>query len=72
MAIWCEEDGSVIGYMCKTDYEVELGGRSGGNVVYPSISDLKEHRKCVEECGIVKVAVSLVEVVQEENYDEYD
>ena len=70
--MWCEEDGSVIGYMCKVDYELELGAASGGNVVYPSINDLKERRKCVEGCGIVKVAVSLVEVVQEENYGDYD
>jgi hypothetical protein len=33
---------------------------------------LKERRRCVDECGIVKVAVSLVEVVQEENYGDYD
>jgi hypothetical protein len=72
MAIWSEEDGSVIGYMCKVDYECELGAAAGGNVVYPTVEDLKERRRCVDECGIVKVAVSLVEVVQEENYGDYD
>ena len=72
MAIWSEEDGSVIGYMCKVDYECELGAAAGGNVVYPIVEDLKERRRCVDECGIVKVAVSLVEVVQEENYGDYD
>ena len=54
--------------MCKVDYECELGAAAGGNVVYPTVEDLKERRRCVDECGIVKVAVSLVEVVQEENY----
>ena len=72
MAIWSEEDGSVIGYMCKVDYECELGAAAGGKVVYPTVEDLKERRSCVDECGIVKVAVSLEEVVQEENYGDYD
>lgn len=52
-------------YMCKTDYDHELGEAAGGTVLYASISDLKANRSCVEDCGIVEVHVSLVRVVQE-------
>lgn len=58
-----DADG-VIGYMCLVDYECELGYASGGNTIYPSIEDLKERRKCVENCGIVEVRVSYVRTVQ--------
>ena len=56
--------------MCKVDFECELGAAMGGNLVFPSIEDCRKHRKCVDQCGIVKVRVSGVEVVQEENYDD--
>ena len=63
-AVWAEEDGSVIGYMCRIDWECEIGGASGGNCVYASVDDLKKHRSCVESCGIVEVAVSFRRVVE--------
>lgn len=52
-----------FGYMCQTDYEHEL---SEGPTceIYSSIERLKEERKCVSECGIVKVLVTLVEVTE--------
>ena len=57
---------SPIGYMDRTDFEYELGQASGGNIVYPNIEDLKEHKAgCINECGIVKVKVELVEVIEE-------
>ena len=59
------------GFMCKTDYDWELGAAIDGNKVYPSEKALREHRSCVDECGIVKVAVTLVEVVQEEDWSKY-
>lgn len=62
------EDGAAEGYMCKTDFECELGAAKGGNVVYPSEADLRANRSCVEHCGIVKVKVIAVEITQEENY----
>lgn len=70
-AMWGEnEDGTIVeGYMCLVDYECELGGASGGNVVYPSLEDIRERRTCISECGIVKVAVVAIEIVQEPNYD---
>jgi hypothetical protein len=58
----------VYGYMCKTDYECELGMAAGGNMVYSSEEDLRENRSCVEECGVVKVKIHLAEVIQESNY----
>ena len=56
-------------YMCKTDFDFELGLAAGGNQVYSSIEDLKRCRPCVEGCGIVKVEVRLLEVIQPENFE---
>lgn len=64
VALWAEEDGSVIGYMCRTDWECELGAACRGNVVYPSIFDLKQNRTCYAGCGIVEVAVTLRRIVE--------
>lgn len=60
------EDGQdfVIGYMCLTDFEWELGLASGGNVIHPSVEDLKKRRKCVASCGIAEVRVSLSRIVE--------
>lgn len=65
--MWREEpdDPFVIGYMCLTDFECEIGGACGGNVVYPSIEDLRENRRCVDGCGIAEVKVVGVRVIQE-------
>lgn len=48
-----------VGYMCTIDFECELGRAKGGNVIYPSIEDLKANHDCWEECGIVEVEVAL-------------
>lgn len=65
------EEGTVVyGYMCMVDFECELGMASDGNKVYPSLEDLKEYRSCVSQCGIVKVAVVAVEIVQEQDYSD--
>lgn len=68
----CDEDGFVLGYMCLTDFEFELGGASGGTVVHPSIDDVKRCRPCVHECGIMEVRVYGSRVVQEPNYPDMD
>ena len=52
-------------YMCKTDYECELGMAAGGNKVYASIEDLKACKPCVAECGIVAVRVELIQVIDQ-------
>jgi hypothetical protein len=57
------------GFMCKTDFDWELGEASGGDTIYPSIEELRRKRGCVEGCGIVEVEVSLVRVVQKETHD---
>lgn len=62
-------DENSTGYMCKTDFDYELGNAVGGTTIYPSENDLRRHRKCVDGCGIVKVEVRLVEVVQQEQHE---
>ena len=57
---------TVIGYMDKTDFDHELGTASDGTKVYPSIEALKRERaSCIDECGIVAVAVTFVAVIEE-------
>ena len=56
------------GYMCKVDFDYELGHALGGACIYPDIEDLIENRNCRKQCGIVKVRVTLEEISQEENY----
>jgi len=63
------EEDYVEGYMCKTDFDYELDNACGGNVIYPSLNNLQQHKKCWSSCGVVKVKVYLEEVVVEENYD---
>lgn len=57
-----------VGFMCKTDFDHELGSASDGVKVYPSERALRQERRCVDECGIVKVRVTLAEVVQPSNF----
>ena len=65
MSFFAEQDGSVRGFICRTDWECEIGGVGSGSKVYPSVADLKRHRECYAECGIVEVRVSLMRVVEE-------
>lgn len=67
---WADESNAVIGYMCLTDWECELGMASGGNVIYPSVDNIEEHRRCVAGCGIVEVEVRFRRVVKEAARDE--
>lgn len=66
-----ENDGDkhVTAYMCLVDFECEVGLASGGNVVYPSIDECREGRKCVGGCGIVEVEIRATRVVQEPSDD---
>lgn len=61
-------DGSAEGFMCKTDFECEAGAAEGGVTVYPSEENLRERRPCAASCGIVRVRIVAVEVVQEESW----
>jgi hypothetical protein len=56
------------GFMCKVDFDCELGAAAGGVLVYPSLADLRKHRSCVVECGIIEVKVAFLGVVQEPDY----
>lgn len=60
------EDGEefVLGYMCLTDFEVELGGNADGNRVFPSIGALEETFSCVRHCGIVEVEIKARRIVR--------
>lgn len=60
-----EKDGSgVVGFMCLTDFECEVGGADGGNRVFPSVDDLKRYKPCVKACGIVEVRVVGVRIIE--------
>jgi hypothetical protein len=55
------------GWMDSIDFEHEVGHALGGNAIYPSEADLREHRKCLDtdgECTAMRVYVV--------NADEYD
>lgn len=54
----------VRGFMCRIDFDHELGYASEGNRVYPSIDALKKRHEMWKECGIVEVEVRLVKIVE--------
>lgn len=54
---------SKKGYMCSTDYNLELD-IGGDVVVYPTIKELKKHRPCWTECGIVQIDIYVAKVVK--------
>lgn len=57
------EPPTVVGYMCRIDWDHELGIAIDGNRVYPSLAALKERHTMWEKCGVVEVAVTLQRVV---------
>ncbi|MES3028511.1 MAG: hypothetical protein V4820_11735 [Pseudomonadota bacterium] len=61
------ESRKIRGFMCKTDWDHEIGYASDGNKVYPSEAAIRRERKCLPECGIVEVEVTIIRVVQDEN-----
>lgn len=61
---------SKYGYMCYTDYRHEIGEAPNGIDVYRSIEDLTNNRKCVSECGIVKVKIELEKVLVSDSFIE--
>ena len=64
MSEYTSVDRVEVGYMDKVDFDHELGAASGGNKVYSSVDDLKHQKPCTKDCGIVKVEIRCVEVVQ--------
>lgn len=55
---------SRVGYMCAVDYTHELGEALGGTKIYATVEDIKHHRKCVKNCGIMKVEITKLELVE--------
>lgn len=58
------EGGPVVGYMCRIDWEYEIGAACGGNRVYGSVDDLKREHNCASDCGIVEVEVHFRRIVE--------
>lgn len=62
------EDRVVTGFMCKVDWDHELGAALGGNNIFASEADLIANKKCTDECGIVEVEVRLKRVIRESDF----
>lgn len=61
------------GYMCKTDFDFELGIVDGGVLIYNSIEDLVRCRSCVNPDNICEVEVVEDEIIDNGyNNDEAD
>lgn len=54
-----------IAYICRTDWEYELENASGGTKLFSSIEDLKKHKSCWKDCGIIKVEIEFKEEIKE-------
>ena len=53
------------GYMCKTDYLFFMSSRGPpATEIYNSLDKLTQSSDCWDECGIVKVKLELVEVIE--------
>jgi hypothetical protein len=63
------EERRVRGYMCKVDWDHELGEACGGSTIYPSLENLKPHHPMWKECGVVEVETRLVEVAVPEDLE---
>ena len=56
--MWGDKHGVVDCFMCKTDFDHELGQAHEGVTLYPSMESLMKRKPCVKECGIVHVGVA--------------
>jgi hypothetical protein len=56
--------------MDKVEFDYELGNARGGNRIFASVHDLMVTKPCVKECGIVRVSVSLKEVISQTDFSE--
>lgn len=59
-----------IGFMCKVDFDYDIEGSNGADI-YPTIEMLRRRRRCVDECGIVKVEIRLLGVEQDEDFSAF-
>lgn len=60
-----DDSGAVVGYMDLTDFECELGAALGGNLIFPSVRDVRRNLKCADACGIVEVEVRFRRIMRE-------
>jgi hypothetical protein len=58
----------ITGYMDGVDFFEELGHAVDGNRVYPSINCLEHSQPCVAKCGIVRVKVSLDDIIRVQDF----
>lgn len=58
-----EKDDDVFVYVCKTDYDYHIPDDWNGIDIYFSEKSIRTHRKCVKECGIVKMKLTFEEIV---------
>jgi len=56
----------ITGYMCGTAGRDELG--LVDVTIYPTVDSLKNKASCHIQCGIVKVAVEMVEEIEPANW----
>jgi hypothetical protein len=59
-AKFLKEGETRTAYACATDFTCDIEGIHGINV-YSELEDLKKYRKCIEECGWVKLELKVVE-----------
>lgn len=57
------------GFMCQIDFDHELGESYYPSKIYPDLESLKDHHKCWKGCGIVKVTVTMTEVIVPQDLD---
>ena len=57
-----------IGFMCGEDFNIEVEGYNA--TIYASTALLKKMNPCWQNCGIVKVAVEVIEDVYRGKTDE--
>lgn len=58
-------------FVCKTAFEHDARDARDGTLIYPSEAAARAALKCVHECGLVEVSVTLRRVVQEADFSAY-
>ena len=48
----------TVHYMCGTDFEHEAKSPNGCLDVYSSVEEVKNHKKCWKECGIIEFTMN--------------
>jgi hypothetical protein len=57
------------GYMCQIDFDHELGESYYPSKIYSDLESLKAIHKCWRGCGIVKVSITMTEVIVPQDLD---